>query len=81
MAVCVPDKFLWLFYSTAGVGLFFINLFLKVCLRKRNKKVIQFENNRSRKSQDRQYDFKTKGQTMIYKTLHRKLMIEKHESH
>ena len=36
---------------------------------------------RSGKSkQDRKYnDQKTKGQTMFYKTLHRKLKIEKHE--
>ena len=35
---------------------------------------------RSRKSKERQYNAKkTKGQTMIYKTLHRKLKIEQHE--
>ena len=37
---------------------------------------------RSRKSEDRQHnDQKEKGQTTIYKTLHRKLKVEQHESH
>ena len=37
---------------------------------------------RSRKSKERQYNAKkTKGQTMIYKILHKKLNIEQHESH
>ena len=37
---------------------------------------------RSRKSKNKQYNGqkkRTKGQTMIYKTLHRKLKIEKHQ--
>jgi isoleucyl-tRNA synthetase len=42
---------------------------------------------RIRKLRDRQYndqnksDKKAKGQTMIYKILHRQLKIEKHEPH
>ena len=39
---------------------------------------------KSRKYKDRHYNGqkkRTTGQTMIYKTLHRKLKIEQHESH
>ena len=47
-----------------------------------NIQEVNYEYSRSRNSEDKQYNYnRTKRQTMVDKTLHRKLKVEQHEPH